>query len=102
MWQVKCCTEESTMQHVRQITFEVSKQHQLGLRTELAALKIVSDVAKKLQAKVRRMVLPPKPAAWARGVGECDAILLTDVAVFLGEVKRYGVQVKLLDDTSQQ
>jgi hypothetical protein len=102
MWQVKCCTQETTMQNVRQIPFEVSEQHLLGLRTELSALKIVSDVAKHLQAKVRRMVLPPKPAAWPRGIGECDAILLTDVAVFLVEVKRYGVQVKLLDDTSPQ
>jgi hypothetical protein len=87
------------MQHVRQIPFEVSKQHLLGLRTELSALRIVSDVAKQLQAKARRMVLPPKPAAWPKGVGECDAILLTDVAVFLVEVKRYGVQVRLLDDS---
>lgn len=74
------------MQHVRDIPFEVGKQHQLGLRTELSALRIVSDVAKKLKAKARRMILPPKPPSWTRSVGECDAILLSDVAVFLVEV----------------
>lgn len=63
------------MQHVRDIPFEVSKQHQLGLRTELAALKIVSDVAKKLQAKVRRMVLPPKPASSLSPWGPARSVL---------------------------
>lgn len=92
--------DQRQLKHVKEIPFEVSKQHLMGIRTEQAALKIVSDVAAKLKAKVRRMVLPPKPPAWSRGVGECDAILLTDVAIFLVEVKRFGGQIKLLDDVS--
>jgi len=89
--------EQNNYQNLKEVQFEVLEKDRKGIQTEDAALRILSQFSKTLKIDILRRVIPPRES----NLNECDAILFSDVGLFLIEIKRYGGVITNLSETSE-
>lgn len=72
------------MKSIDEIEFDVEDRHRKGLITEDTTIRLASAWAKKVGAFVKPRIIP------GDGIGELDAVLLTDFGVVVLEAKRWA------------
>lgn len=83
---------------VHSLDFINADKHLKGIRTEDAALGLLSSACRSLKMEILQRVLPPMSSH----VGECDAILFSDAGILLVEVKRIGGNILKLNDADEK
>lgn len=93
-------TRETTLKNMYEnlrdifdIEFENRIQHRKGMNTEDSVLRATRAVCKSLSIGILMRIMPPRAA----GIGECDAVIFSDIGLLIIEAKRFGGEIESLD-----